>query len=87
MATEFTDYRGYRLAITTPRPGESWSVMINPIEALRALSARPEAATRDQALAEAKLIVDRSLDRPPAQGGRSGWLARLRGGAPGNAHA
>jgi hypothetical protein len=81
MATEFVDYRGYRITLSTPAGATMVSVMINPIEALRALSHRPEGATRERALEEARLIVDRALDAPPDSPPRGNGLARLIGSA------
>jgi hypothetical protein len=81
MATEFVDYRGYRITLSTPPGATTVSVMINPIEALRALSHRPEGATRERALEEARLIVDRALDAPPLARPKGSALGRLIGAA------
>jgi hypothetical protein len=84
VPTSFIDYRGYRLATTSPKPGDAWTVMINPIEALPALPERAAGETREMAMEAARAIVDTAFaPRQPATRGRFAWLAMVRPGGQG----
>jgi hypothetical protein len=80
MATSYIDYRGYRLSTTSPKSGEKWTVMINPLDALPALPGRAEADTRERAMEAAQYIVDAAFAPPPVP---RGLFARLAGASRG----
>jgi hypothetical protein len=78
MATEYSDYRGYRLTTTTPDADYKWTAMINPLDALPALSGRGQGSTKVEALLDAQRIVDIGLAPRPARAHMLWWPWKQR---------